>query len=46
MLNEKKKEALQAYKDARDKYLEERNESNWKTYCEAKRNCRLLGVRI
>ena len=45
-MNEKKNEALKAYKEAKNKWLENRNESNWKEFCEAKRACMLLGVRI
>ena len=45
-MNEKKNEALKAYKEAKNKWLENKHESNWKEFCEAKRACMLLGVRI
>ncbi|MBR0090253.1 MAG: hypothetical protein IJP92_00925 [Lachnospiraceae bacterium] len=41
-----KEEALQAYKEAKERYLQDRSEKNWKEFCEAKKRCMLLGVRI
>lgn len=45
-LIEKKNEALETYKEAKKNYLENRNNENWERFCDAKRNCMLLGVRI
>ena len=45
-LKEKKENALKAYKEAKERYNEEMNETNWKKFCDARRNCMLLGVRI
>ena len=45
-MNEKKNEALKAYKEAKKQVLENRNETTWKAYCEAKKACMMLGIRI
>lgn len=45
-LEEKKKEALEKYKETRKKYLDQGTNETWKEFCEAKRLCRLLGVII
>ena len=50
-LEENKRTALENYKAAKKKYLENMdfknpNDENWKAFCEAKRTCILLGVRI
>ena len=45
-MNEKKNDALKAYKEAKKQVLENRNETTWKAYCEAKRACMMLGIRI
>lgn len=37
---------IKAYKEAKEMYLKNRTDENWKKYCDAKRNCMLLGVRI
>lgn len=37
---------IKAYKEAKETYLKNRTDENWKKYCDAKRNCMLLGVRI
>lgn len=38
--------ALENYRNARNAYLENKTNENWIKFCEAKRNCMLLGVRI
>ena len=38
--------AVNTYKEAKAAYLKNRTDENWKKYCDAKRNCMLLGVRI
>ena len=45
-MNEKKNEALAAYKEAKAEVKANYNPERWKKFCEAKRNCMLLGVRI
>lgn len=45
-MEQKKTEALNAYKAAKKAVLENRTEETWKAFCEAKRACMLLGVRI
>ena len=41
-----KEEALKAYKETREIYLATGSAESWKAFCEAKINCRRLGVRI
>lgn len=41
-----KNKALDNYKEAKENYLTNRTDENWKKFCEAKRNCMLLGIRI
>ena len=41
-----KKEALKAYKEAKERYLKEKSDENWKEFCEAKKRCMLLGAKI
>lgn len=41
-----KLEALEAYKEAKKRYLENMTEENWIAFCEAERLCMRLGVRI
>lgn len=38
--------ALENYKEAKKAYLENRTNENWISFCNAKRVCMLLGVRI
>lgn len=38
--------ALENYINARNAYLENKTNENWIKFCDAKRNCMLLGVRI
>ncbi len=45
-LAERKREALEKYKSAKAHYLETLSQSDWLAFCEAKRTCMLLGVRI
>lgn len=45
-LQESKKSALQAYKEAKNNYLQNTTPENWKTFCDAKMNCMRLGVII
>lgn len=45
-LKEQKEQALEIYKEAKKTYLENMSQENWKAFCEAQRNCMLLGVRI
>lgn len=46
MLATDKAKALEIYKEAKKAYFENRTNENWITFCNAKRNCMLLGVRI
>lgn len=39
-------EALNNYKEAKKAYLENRTNENWIKFCDAKKVCMLLGVRI
>lgn len=45
-MKEQKEKALAAYKEAKKAVLEDYNPTTWEAFCEAKRNCMLLGVRI
>ena len=45
-LVEQKAIALKKYKEARQNVLDDYNARTWRAFCEAKRNCMLLGVRI
>lgn len=45
-LTDQKAKALETYKAAKVNYLENMSEENWKRFCEAKRNCMMLGIRI
>ena len=44
-LEEKKAQALKNYKEKRDAYMETISRENWIAFCDAKRVCRLMGVR-
>lgn len=46
MIKTDKVKTLEKYKQAKKNYFEEQNETNWKAFCEAKRDCMRLGVRI
>lgn len=46
MLKEQKANALKIYKEAKENYFNDASKENWITFCEARRNCMLLGVRI
>lgn len=41
-----KENALQIYKETKKTYLENRTNENWIAFCDAKRNCMRLGIRI
>ena len=41
-----KERALNNYKEAKQNYLSNMTNENWKVFCDAKRVCMLLGVRI
>jgi hypothetical protein len=41
-----KEEAKRAYKEAKAAWQNDMSEANWCRFCEAKRVCRLLGIRI
>ena len=41
-----KERALNNYKEAKENYLSNMTNENWKAFCDAKRVCMLLGVRI
>lgn len=45
-LIEQKAIALKKYKEARQNVLDDYNARTWKSFCDAMRNCKLLGVRI
>lgn len=45
-LQEEKKNALQAYKEAKNNYLQNMTPDNWRAFCDAKMNCMRLGVII
>lgn len=45
-MKEQKINALKAYKEAKAKYLENKNDTTWREFCNAKTNCMRLGVRI
>lgn len=38
--------AKEAYKAAKESYLKNSTTENWKKFCDAKKECMLLGVRI
>lgn len=41
-----KTNALEEYKIAKEKYLQEPSSQNWKFFCDKKQMCMFLGVRI
>ena len=45
-LEEKKEIARNEYKETRKAYLADMSKENWVLFCEAKINCRRLGVLI
>ena len=46
MLQTDKEKALAEYKQAREEVKKDYNDQTYKTFCEKKRKCMLLGVRI
>lgn len=45
-LDEKKSEAIKEYKEAKQAYIENQSNENWIRFCNAKRNCMMIGCRI
>ena len=45
-LNEKKAEAKSKYIASKARYMETMDKADWIAFCEAKRECMLLGVKI
>lgn len=45
-LENQKAAAKKAYKEAKEAYLKNRTDKNWKAFCNAKRICMLLGCII
>lgn len=45
-VEQKKADAKQAYKEAKKAYLENMSNENWKTFCDTKKACMMLGVII
>lgn len=43
-LEEHKAQARAAFKAAREAYLSAPTSENWRVFCDAKRQCRLVGV--
>lgn len=41
-----KKKAFELYKEAKEKYLADMNNTNWIEFCRAKSTCMRLGIRI
>lgn len=41
-----KYKALKNYKEAKENYLQARTSDNWIKFCDAKRVCMLLGIRL
>lgn len=46
MLKDKMIAVKEAYIAAKNNYLKNRTTENWKRFCDAKKECMLLGVRI
>lgn len=46
MIKTDKQNALKEYKAAKENYLNNRTQTNWIKFCNAKRICMLLGVII
>lgn len=45
-LNEKKANALEAFKNAREAWMENQSNENWIAFCDAKLMCRRLGILV
>ena len=45
-LEEQKVEAKRDYREAREVWMKNPTNDNWRRFCNAKRNCMLLGARI
>ena len=41
-----KNETIENYKRAKENYLNNGTNENWKKFCDAKRECMLMGIRI
>lgn len=46
MLKDKMVAAKEAYKAAKESYFKNRTTENWIKFCDAKKECMLLGIRI
>lgn len=46
MIRTDKEKTLNLYKEAKQRYLENRTNENWIAFCNAKTNCMRLGIRI
>ena len=46
MIMSDKAQTKEIYKQAKDKYLQTGSQEDWISFCEARRNCMLLGIRI
>ena len=46
MLKDKMMIAKESYKVSKESYLKNRTTENWVKFCDAKKECMLLGVRI
>ena len=46
MIATDKAKAFENYKECKNKYLQTGTNSDWISFCEAKKTCMLLGVRI
>lgn len=45
-IDERKTKIKMIYSESKEAYRQSPTNENWKRFCEAKRNCMLLGVRI
>lgn len=45
-LEVKKATALENYKESKKNYIDNMNKGNWIAFCNAKKECMMLGVRI
>ena len=45
-MEKSKIKALEIYKEAKMNYLQDMNEENWIAFCDAKKECMLLGIII
>lgn len=45
-LKKRKNDTLKLYQLAKAEYLQNRTDENWRKFCDRKKECMLLGVRI